>query len=218
MIGASDAFPRARNLLSRFVRCEASVLIEGETGTGKACDARPIHYESQRSAGPFIPVNCGAIPDSLLESELFGHRQGAFTGAKNDSPGILRLAHSGTLFLDEVDSLSHKAQVALLRFLQERVVRPLGSGTERKLDVRIVSASNRPLETLFSRSIFRQDLYYRLKVMYVELPPLRARGDDVLIFAEHFLAALAARYGRPVPSLDLESQAWLLSQAWQGNV
>src|SRR5262245_5429489 len=126
MIGASDAFLRERNLLSRFARCDASVLIEGETGTGTECAARSIKYGSQRSAGPFIPVICGSVPDSRLESELFGHRQGAFTGAKNDSPGILRLAHSGTLFLDEVDSLSHKAQVALLRFLQERVVRPLG--------------------------------------------------------------------------------------------
>jgi transcriptional regulator with PAS, ATPase and Fis domain len=180
--------------------------------------ARVVHYEGRRGAGPFIPVNCGAIPEALIESEFFGYRRGAFTDAKTQSPGMLMLAHGGTLFLDEVDSLSPRAQVALLRFLQDRSIRPLGGGAERKVDVRVVSASNRCLETLVTQCAFRQDLYYRLNVMYVELPPLRLRVGDVELFAEHFLRLLADRYGNPVPALDAASLTWMLAHHWPGNI
>jgi transcriptional regulator with PAS, ATPase and Fis domain len=193
-------------------------LIEGETGTGKELAARAIHYVSARRTGPFVPVNCGAIPDSLLASELFGHRQGAFTDAKQASPGVLLLANGGTLFLDEVDALTPKAQVALLRFLQERRVRPLGGGIERSVDVRIVAASNRKLAALADSGEVRRDLYYRLNVLSVELPPLRARGDDVCLLAEEFLRGLAQRYERPVPRIAEQTRQWLRRQLWAGNV
>jgi two-component system, NtrC family, response regulator GlrR len=205
-------------LLVRIARRDASVLVYGKTGTGKEVASRAIHYNSARRSGPFIPVNCGAIPDALLESELFGHRQGAFTDAKRSSPGILSLAHGGTLLLDEIDTLTPKAQVALLRFLQERTIRPVGESREHKVDVRIIAASNRSLELLVAEGRFRQDLFYRLNVMYLELPSLVQRGDDVLLFARHFLKVLALRYGQPVPELDADSTAWLLGHSWPGNI
>jgi transcriptional regulator with PAS, ATPase and Fis domain len=217
-VGKSPAFVAARERISRIARTDATVLIEGETGTGKEMAARVLHYEGSRRRGPFIPVNCGAIPDALIESEFFGYRPGAFTDAKTQSPGMLMLAHGGTLFLDEVDSLSPRAQVALLRFLQDRSIRPLGGGAERKVDARVVSASNRNLETLVSQGAFRQDLYYRLNVMYVELPPLRQRVGDVELLAEHYLGALATRSGSPVPMLDAKSCAWMRTHPWPGNI
>jgi two-component system response regulator GlrR len=218
MIGESRAFCEVRRLLSRVARYDASVLIEGETGTGKELAARVIHYESARRGGPFVPVNCGAIPDSLLESELFGHRRGAFTDAKEASPGVLLLADGGTLFLDEVDALTAKAQVALLRFLQERRFRPVGAGAERRADVRIVSAANRRLSELADRAEIRRDLFYRLNVLSVELPPLRERDGDVCLLAEEFLRRLARRHGTPVPWLPEITRAWLRRQRWPGNV
>ncbi|MDH4167884.1 MAG: sigma-54 dependent transcriptional regulator [Gammaproteobacteria bacterium] len=218
LIGESPAFQRVRQLLVRIAGRDASVLVYGTTGTGKEVASRAIHYNSARRSGPFIPVNCGAIPDALLESELFGHRQGAFTDAKRSSPGILSLAHGGTLLLDEIDTLTPKAQVALLRFLQERTIRPVGESREHKVDVRIIAASNRSLELLVAEGRFRQDLFYRLNVMYLELPSLAQRGDDVLLFARHFLKVLALRYGQPVPELDADSTAWLLGHSWPGNI
>jgi len=217
-IGASLAFHGMCDMLARIARTEATVLIEGETGTGKELAARAIHYEGVRRAGPFIPVNCGAIPDALMESEFFGHRRGAFTDAKDNSPGMLLLAHTGTLFLDEVDALSSRAQVALLRFLQDRTIRRVGEATERPVSVRVVAASNAALEDLVARRLFRQDLFYRLQVLHIELPPLRQRGADTLLLAEHFLAALSERYARPPFALDDRSKAWLLRQSWPGNV
>ena len=218
LIGDSPAFLAALQRLVRIAATPATVLIEGETGTGKELAARVVHYESARCSEPFIPVNCGAVPDALLESELFGHRAGAFTDAKEARPGILRLADGGTLFLDEVDSLSLRAQVVMLRFLQERTVRPLGSGSEHEVDVRIVCACNRRLEQLVAERLFREDLFYRLNVVRVELPPLRARGGDVVLFAEHFLQSLAVRYGLPSRELDAASKRWLCEQSWPGNV
>ncbi len=217
-IGVSQAFHGMCDMLARVARTEATVLIEGETGTGKELAARAIHYEGARRAGPFIPVNCGAIPDALIESEFFGHRRGAFTDAKDSSPGILLLAHTGTLFLDEVDALSPKAQVALLRFLQDRTIRRVGEASERPVDVRVIAASNAALEDLVERRTFRHDLFYRLQVLHVALPALRDRGADSLLLADHFLAALCERYARPFLSLDEASRAWLLRQSWPGNV
>lgn len=217
MVGNSPAFVASLRLLLRIAQRDATVLVEGETGTGKELAARAIHYNGRRRQGPFIPINCGALPDSLIESELFGHRQGAFTDAKKASPGIFLLAHGGTLFLDEVDSLSPKAQVTLLRFLQERTIRRVGETVERTVDVRVVAASSRKLEELAARGHFRSDLFYRLNVMSVTIPPLRERGDDVEILAEHFMAQLCKRYGGP-PRLDTASIAWLHTQTWPGNV
>lgn len=217
-IGESAPFRAARERIRRIAKTDATVLIEGETGTGKDLAARVVHYEGRRCSGPFIPLNCGAIPESLLESELFGYQQGAFTDAKKSSPGVLLLADGGTLFLDEVDSLPHRAQVALLRFLQDRTIRPLGSGAERKLDVRIIAASNRSLAELVLQRAFRQDLYYRLNVMHVELPPLRARGDDIELYAMHFLRQFAAQHDIVPPALDGRSLEWLQSHSWPGNI
>ncbi len=217
-LGKSAVFAAARERIRRISRTDATVLIEGETGTGKELAARVLHYEGRRCAGPFIPINCGAIPESLLESELFGYRQGAFTDAKRNTPGVLLLADGGTLFLDEVDSLSLRAQVALLRFLQDRTIRPLGSGAERKLDVRIITATNRKLAELVDQHLFRQDLYYRVNVMHVEMPPLRMRDDDIELFANYFLQQLAARHAVAPPLLDSRSRAWLRSHPWPGNI
>lgn len=217
-VGDSPALLAAQRLLKQFARCDASVLIEGETGTGKELAARTVHYRSARRCGPFVPINCGAIPDNLLESELFGHRKGAFTDAKQSSPGVLTLAHRGTVFLDEVDSLSPRAQVALLRFLQDRKFRPLGGDAERSVDVRVIAACNRPLVQLAMSGGFRQDLFYRLNVLSVTLPPLRMRGEDVCLLAEYFLRCLSERYGRPALLLDETARAKLMSYPWPGNV
>jgi transcriptional regulator with GAF, ATPase, and Fis domain len=218
MVGQSPAFRKVLALIPRIARCTATVVIEGETGTGKEYAARAIHYGGPRRAGPFVPTNCGAIPDGVLESELFGHRRGAFTDARETSPGMLRLADSGTLFLDEVDCLSGKAQVALLRFLQERKVRPLGEGREYPVDVRVVCASNRNLKSLVAAGQFRQDLYYRVNVVTLELPPLRARHGDICLLAEHFLDRLSRRYDMARPHLDDDSRRWLDAQSWPGNI
>ena len=217
-IGESPAFIAARERIRMIAETDATTLIEGESGTGKELAARVIHYEGARRGGPFIPVNCGALPDSLLESELFGYRRGAFTDAKDNSPGILVLAEGGTLFLDEIDSLSSRGQVVLLRFLQERTIRPLGGGAERRIDARIICACNRSLETLVGQQLFRLDLFYRLNLMYVELPPLRKRADDVQLFAEHILRKLCQRNGSPEPRLDPDFRDWLRAQPWPGNI
>jgi DNA-binding NtrC family response regulator len=217
-IGESESFQAMCEQLRRIARTHANALIEGETGTGKELVARSIHYDGVRSSGPFIPVNCGAIPDSLMESEFFGHRRGAFTDAKESAPGIVQLADGGTLFLDEVDSLSSRAQIALLRFLQDRTIRRVGEGTERSVDVRVLAASNTDLGELVKRGTFRQDLYYRLHIMHIALPPLRERGADVLLLARHFLERLAHRYSRAPLELDADSRHWLQRQPWPGNI
>src|SRR5258708_1347653 len=218
MIGRCPSFARVQRLLGQMARCNAPVLIEGETGTGKELAARAVHYQSARHSRPFVPINCGAIPDSLLESELFGYRRGAFTDAKESSPGILMLADTGTLFLDEVDALSAKGQVALLRFLQEGKIRALGSPIERTLNVRVIAASNRELSDVVAKGLFRQDLFYRLNVLVARLPPLRSRGNDVLLIAAAVLRALAVRHGRSTPALGPCLREFLLSYQWPGNI
>jgi DNA-binding NtrC family response regulator len=218
LIGRSLLFERVVKLLERISAFDAPVLIEGETGTGKELAARYVHYAGPRRAGPFVPVNCGALPETLAENELFGHDRGAFTDARASSPGCVALADGGTLFLDEVDSLPPKAQVALLRFLQDRTYRPLGGRAECRADVRVIAASNAQLEALVDRGAFRKDLLFRINLLRVELPPLRSREEDVIVLAEHFLAEYARRCSVPSKPLEPAAAAWLRSYHWPGNV
>lgn len=203
--------------MKKIGRCDAPVLLEGETGTGKELAARAIHYSSTYGAGPFIPVNCGAIPDALIENELFGHKQGAYTDARRDHVGLIEHAQHGTLFLDEVDALTTKAQVTLLRFLQDQQYRPLGENQARAAAVRIIAASNADLAALTEHGGFRLDLLFRLKLLYIKLPPLRERGADAVCLAEHFLRACATRFGVQ-KRLDAETRAWLPHYHWPGNI
>ena len=218
MIGASAAHLAMVDRLARIAESEAPALIEGETGSGKELAARAIHYSGPRRQGPFVPVNCGALPDSLIESELFGVQRGAFTDARESRRGLVAEADGGTLFLDEVDALSSKAQVALLRFLQDQRYRPLGAARELCSDVRVVAAANRPLDALVAQHDFRADLLYRLKILHLVMPPLRERGDDIELLALHFIARFAAKYGRAPLPLHAETRTWLRSYPWPGNV
>lgn len=218
IIGVSPAFVEALGLTRRYAEFEAPVLISGETGTGKELVARAIHYLGPRRGGPFVPVNCGALPDNLLEDELFGHMRGAYTDARADRKGLVAQAESGTLFLDEIDALTPRAQVAVLRFLQERQYRPLGSQRPLEADVRIVAATNADLSELIGCGGFRSDLLFRLDVATLRLPPLRERPEDVPILAAHFLKLYAERYRRPVPVLSRTVTDALAGHAWPGNV
>ncbi|MGH8438274.1 MAG: sigma-54 interaction domain-containing protein [Pseudomonas sp.] len=222
MIGQAPRFQAVMSLLPKFANWDAPVLIEGETGTGKELVARAIHYGGRRRAKPFVPVNCGAIPESLIENELFGHSRGAFTDAGTTGLGLLRLADQGTLFLDEIDALPGRGQVALLRFLQDGQYRPLGAQREETADVRVIVASNRKLESLVEAGGFRADLLFRLRVLSLELPPLRERLGDPLLLANHFLREFALRYGDTLPPesncLDSRAHAWFDSYSWPGNV
>jgi DNA-binding NtrC family response regulator len=218
LIGASSAFTDALQLIHSIGQTDAPVLIEGETGTGKELAARAIHYSGLRASMPFIPVNCGAIPDALVENELFGHGRGAYTDARDAQVGLVAQADGGTLFLDEVDALPPRAQVALLRFLQDLFYRPLGARREQHADVRVIAATNVDLVELARKRRFRLDLVYRLKVLGVLLPPLRERTGDVELLAEHFVGQLAVRYRRAALPLDPSWQAWCATYRWPGNV
>lgn len=204
--------------LAMIVACQAPTLIEGETGSGKELAARAIHYGGLLRSGPFVPVNCGALPDSLVESELFGVQRGAFTDARQSRHGLVAEAEGGTLFLDEVDALSAKAQVALLRFVQDQRYRPVGTAREHCTQVRLIAAANRPLDQLVELQLFRADLMYRLKILHLVMPPLRERGDDVEQLAQCFVARFAAEYGRAPLPLDPATRVWLRQQRWPGNV
>ncbi len=218
LIGESPVFLRAVKLLARFALSEAPVLIEGETGTGKELAARHIHYESRRKTGPFVPINCGAIPDSLFENEFFGHHRGAFTDARGESEGCVGLASGGTILLDEMDALSPKGQVALLRLLQDNTYRPVGGGAEQHANVRIIGAANVSLDALAQRREFRHDLLFRIKLLFVEMPPLRARNGDVQLLADHVLADCSHRYSLPRKQLGASAKAWMRNHHWPGNV
>ena len=218
LLGQSKAIETVRAQLQRYAHCDVQVLIEGETGTGKEVAAREIHYASARRDFPFVPVNCGAIPDSLVESELFGHARGAFTDAKVAQAGLIDHARGGTLFLDEVDALSGKAQVTLLRFLQDNEYRPVGGGAIRKSDARVIAAANSNLAEQTAAGQFRRDLHYRLNALYVQLPPLRERAGDTAILAEHFLQAAASRLRGPAKRWSESAMQALLAYAWPGNV
>jgi DNA-binding NtrC family response regulator len=218
MIGRSPAFELIQTLIDKMAAYDAPVLIEGETGTGKELVARAIHYRGLRRGRPFVPLNCGALPDQLIENELFGHRRGAFTDARDDRPGLVELALFGTLFLDEVDALTPKAQITLLRFLQDQQFRPLGGAKEQQADVRIVAASNRNLAQAVVEGTFRLDLLYRLKVFHIEVPPLRERLGDQELLANHFIRVAAARYNKPPLPLEASTLAWFGRYAWPGNI
>jgi DNA-binding NtrC family response regulator len=218
LVGCSKAFLEVMGRLRRMVPCDAPVLIEGETGTGKELVARAIHYLGPRSGAPFVPINCGALPDPLLENELFGHERGAYTDARSSTPGAIGEAAGGTLFLDEVEALSAKAQVALLRFLQSREYRPLGSRRPRQSDTRIIAASNADLRHLCERREFRTDLYFRLDILSLTLPPLRDRVDDIEILARYFIDCYRRRYGLQPMVLDPRSLSIMQAYRWPGNV
>ncbi|HET7543274.1 MAG TPA: sigma-54 dependent transcriptional regulator [Polyangiaceae bacterium] len=218
LLGASPAMKEVYDLLERVGESESTVLVSGESGTGKELVARALHRRSKRSAGPFVAINCAAMPEQLLESELFGHTKGAFTDARSARPGLFVQAKGGTIFLDEIGDMPIGLQPKLLRALQERTVRPVGGDTETPIDVRVVAASNRDLETAIEERKFREDLYYRINVIHVELPPLRARGADVILLATHYLQHFATQSGKDVRSLDAEAAEKLSAYAWPGNV
>lgn len=217
IIGGSPQVRELLRVMATVARFDAPILIKGETGTGKELVARGIHYSSARRDFPFVPVNCGALNDELLLAELFGYEKGAFTDAKRTHRGLVAQAAGGVLFLDEIDSLSPKAQAALLRFLQEQEYRPLGAETLQKSDVRVITATNCDLEALIAQRRFREDLYHRVHLLDVALPPLRARDGDVALLAEHFLAQLSQRYG-VIKQLHPLTLQWMCEYAWPGNV
>lgn len=218
LLGASTCFREAIDHLIRFARTDATILIEGETGTGKEIAARAAHESSDRQGKPFIPVNCGALPDALAESELFGCEKGAYTDAKHARRGLVMEANNGTLFLDEVEAMPRRVQVALLRFLQDRSFRPVGSTVIHYSDVRVIAATNMSLEFLAKNSEFRSDLIFRLNVLPVQLPPLRDRGDDVLMLARVFLRRFSNQYALPEPAISFETESWFKRYQWPGNV
>ena len=218
LIGDSPAMSRVQDLITRVSQSDASILIQGETGTGKELIARAIHNASPRKNGPFVAINCAAVPATLLESELFGHARGAFTDAKTARAGLFVQATGGTLFLDEIGEMPLDMQPKLLRALQERVVRPVGSETEVPFDVRILAATHRDLESETDERRFRQDLYYRINVVRIDVPPLRDRGSDVLKLAPYFLDKFAARAKRPPIKLTAPVAERLLAYDWPGNV
>ncbi|MEZ4256422.1 MAG: sigma-54 dependent transcriptional regulator [Polyangiales bacterium] len=218
IIGSSPSMRRVNDLIARVAPSDATVLIAGETGTGKELVARAIHSASERSEGPFVAINCAAVPASLLESELFGHAKGAFTDAKATRTGLFVRASGGTLFLDEIGEMPLDMQAKLLRALQEHVVRPVGSDQEISFDARIVAATHRDLEAEVAAGRFRQDLFFRIHVVRIDVPPLRERGNDVLKLATHFLGALSSGANREAVSLTTPVAQRLLAYDWPGNV
>ncbi len=218
MVGESQAMQSVYDLLLRVATADVTVLITGESGTGKEVAARALHRRSRRSKGPFVAVNCAAMPEHLLESELFGHVRGAFTDAKTTHPGLFVEASGGTILLDEIGDMPLGLQPKLLRVLQERTVRPVGGRQENTIDVRVIAATNRDLETAIEEGRFREDLYYRINVVPIAIPPLRARHADILPLAQHFVTDLAAHTKKNVVGLARPAAEKLLAYAWPGNV
>jgi DNA-binding NtrC family response regulator len=218
LVGRSGQFLDALAIIEKFAACDHAVLIEGETGTGKELAARAVHYLGGRRRLPFIPLNCGALPDALVESELFGHVRGAFTDARESSPGIISQARGGTLFLDEIEVMATRAQVALLRFLQNKEYRQVGGTTPIASDARIIGATNADLEAMARKGAFRTDLFFRLNVLKVRLPPLRERPGDVMVLAAHFVERLNREFKGAPKRLDPRSETTLANHRWPGNV
>ena len=217
IVGASARMQRLLKLVSRVAPTDSTVLILGESGTGKELVARSLHVLSKRAQGPFVPVNVGALPETLVESELFGYARGAFTGANTDRPGLVEEAHGGTLFLDEIGDMPLAAQVKLLRTLENNEVRRLGETTPRLVDVRVIAATHRDLQSYVADGRFRGDLYYRLNVVQLEIPPLRERAEDVGLLASYFLERAARRTGRKL-RFAADAMGLLLQHDWPGNV
>lgn len=218
MIGTSQPMQRVFDLVMRCAEVDSSILILGETGVGKEIAARAIHSRSERKGKPFVAVNCGALPDTLLESELFGHVKGAFTGAISERAGLFREAEGGVLFLDEIGDLSSPLQVKLLRALQEKEIRPVGGDRSFRIDVRVITATNKDLNELATQGHFRNDLYYRIAVIPLVIPPLRERKEDILLLAKHFIKKHWRKPKRQQPRLDHATQKLLLQHFWPGNI
>jgi len=218
LLGDSAPMQKLREMITRVARSQAPVHITGESGTGKELVARMIHALGARAGGPFVPVNCGAIPGELMESEFFGHRKGSFTGALADKPGLFQGADGGTLFLDEIAELPLPMQVKLLRVIQEKTIRPIGQPQELPVDVRILSATHKDLRALVAAGQFREDLFYRINVIELRVPPLRERGGDIALLTRHLLERQARELGLPVPGLSPGAAAKLAGYAFPGNV
>ncbi len=218
MVGASPPMQALFGLIDRVAASDATVLVTGETGTGKERVARAVHARSRRREAPLVAVNCAAVPEPLLESEMFGHARGAFTDARAERAGLLLRASGGTLFFDEIGDMPPGLQAKLLRALQERSIRPVGADREIPIDVRIIAATNNDLEIEVERRRFREDLYYRINVIQIPVPPLRERGNDVLLLAQHFIAAYASSSPGPVAGLTSSAAERLMSYPWPGNV
>jgi DNA-binding NtrC family response regulator len=217
-IGESEAIRKVLRAASKAATASATVLITGESGTGKELVARAIHYKGPRSSAPFVPVNCAGIPDGLIESELFGHMKGAFTGATDSRAGFFQTADGGTIFLDEVSEISFAMQAKLLRVLQDKQVCMVGSSRSRKVDVRIIAATNRDLLGQVKKGDFREDLFFRLNVITIEVPPLRERDDDVLLLVQHLTSRFARELGKPRPQFSDDALQALRNYYWPGNV
>jgi len=218
LLGNSPKFLQVLDKVCKLSKCDATVFIDGETGTGKDLIARAIHYLSERKDQPFIAANCGAFPDQLIENEFFGHDKGAYTDARESSDGIIAQAEGGTLFLDEIETLSPKGQVTLLRFLDNMIYRPLGSKCSKNANVRFITATNESISQLVDKGSFRKDLYYRVNIMNIFLPPLRERSDDIILLAEHFIRQYQIQYNHPEKELHPDTQKALKYYDWPGNV
>jgi two-component system response regulator PilR (NtrC family) len=218
LIGKSPAMQRVFEMIRKIAPARTSVLLIGESGTGKELAARALHELSGRADNDFVAVNCGAIPETLIESELFGHVKGAFTGAGSDKMGLFEAAHGGTIFLDEIGELPVPMQVKLLRVLQERKVKRVGGVQEKEVDLRVVAATNRDLETEVEKGTFRQDLFYRLNVIQLRLPPLRERREDVALLCDHFIRKFSAEHGRTITGIDPDAMSALMDHSFPGNV
>jgi DNA-binding NtrC family response regulator len=218
LIGASAPMRKVYDLLERLSQSDATVLVTGESGTGKELVARALHRRSKRAEGPFVAVNCAAVPEALLESELFGHVRGAFTDAKATHTGLLAQSSGGTFFLDEIGDMPLGLQPKLLRALEERVVRPVGAEKDVSFDARIVAATHRDIESLVEEGRFREDLYYRINVVHLEMPPLRARGGDILLLAQNYVERFASQTAKPIQGISSQAAEKLLAYSWPGNV
>ena len=218
IIGSSNQIQKVFEIIHRLAKVETSVLIRGESGTGKELVARALHFNSHRMKGPFVAVNCAAIPENLIESELFGHEKGAFTGADRKKPGKFQFAEGGTIFLDEIGDISSQMQVKLLRVLQELLFTPVGSNQEIRADVRVVAATNAPLEKMIETGAFRSDLFYRLNVMPITLPPLRDRREDIASLAEHLVQKFNKSHNRTIRGFESKALAALRLYKWPGNI
>ena len=218
ILGESKVIKDLLKMIEKVAKTKTNILVTGDSGTGKELVAKMIHYLSPFKANPFIPVNCGAIPETLIESEMFGHKKGSFTGAVNDKIGLFEAANKGTLFLDEVGELPLDMQVKLLRAIQEKTIRPIGSNEAKAVDVRIISATNRDLEAMTADGSFREDLFYRLNVILIRTPALRERQGDIELLANEFLNKLSTKMNKNVGSFSKEAMEALCNYSWPGNV